>query len=270
MLSTRKIPSINLPLPAKALISPNWPAPENVKALQSTRLGGVSHDPFNDLNLGDHVNDDPAKVLKNRHLLTEHLPNTPLWLKQIHSTKVLSASAILSFSNQPEADASFSQQANEVCTVMTADCLPVLFCNKSGTQVAAAHAGWRGLADGILEKTLQTFDDDPADILAWFGPAIGPSAFEVGDEVRQLFCDHLSQAQSAFMPSPNSFFNPPFNQDKWLADIYKLARQRLECLGLTAIYGGEFCTYTDNQRFFSYRRDGLTGRMASCIWLESF
>lgn len=158
----------------------------------------------------------------------------------------------------PEADASFTTHSNVVCTVMTADCLPLLFCNRQGTVVAAAHAGWRGLLDGVIEATVLRMDVAARELLVWLGPAIGPAAFEVGDEVRDAFIAHDAEAASAFVPSPNG---------RWLADIYRLARQRLNKMGIAAIHGGHWCTYSDSERFYSYRRDGVTGRMASLIWL---
>ncbi len=238
-------------------IRPNWPAPKNVKALQTTRLGGVSLPPYDSLNLGDHVEDDVSLVVQNRQILEQFLPGSPLWLKQVHSTVVVDDIQAV---HNPEADACFTQAQHQVCTVMTADCLPVLFCNESGTQVAAAHAGWRGLAGGVLENTLATFKDEPASILAWLGPAIGPDTFEVGLPVYDAFCHAQPEAIAAFKGIEG--------QNKWYADIYKLARLCLRSAGVTQIYGGEYCTYSDKNRFFSYRRDGVTGRLASCIWLE--
>ncbi len=255
---TLSINSGNNSLPAEsAFITPQWPAPSNVKTLQSTRLGGVSRAPFDALNLGDHVADNPQHVMANRALLEQHLPTSPLWLKQVHSTVVVNEHQAITC---PEADASYTQANNQVCTVMTADCLPVLFCNKAGTQVAAAHAGWRGLLDGILENTLASFNDDSESILVWLGPAIGPTAFEVGQDVYEAFCAQQPRAQAAFKAT---------GQDgKWLADLYALAKLRLNQQGVENIYGGGFCTFSDPKRFFSYRRDGVCGRMASCIWLE--
>ncbi len=246
-----------------SFFEPQWPVPSNVKALQSTRLGGASIAPFGSLNLGDHVKDDVSHVAYNRGLLEQSLPNKPLWLQQVHSTVVVDEQLALT---NPKADACFTMQANQVCTVMTADCLPVLFCNKAGTQVAAAHAGWRGLLDGILENTLATFTDDAADILIWLGPAIGPDTFEVGQEVQEAFCSEQLEARPAFKKQQ---LNSGQSQNKWLADLYTLAKLRLMRAGIHGnnIYGGDLCTYTDEQRFFSYRRDGVTGRMASCIWM---
>lgn len=237
---------------------PDWPAPASVKALSTTRLGGVSVGPYASLNLGAHVGDDPAAVNLNRLQFEQQaaLPATPAWLNQVHGTSVLELSRW--HGDIVSADAAFSRQSGEVCLVMTADCLPVLFCNQQGTQVAAAHAGWRGLCDGVLEKTLALFEH-PADVMVWFGPAIGPSQFEVGAEVRAAFMQKNPGANMAFVPQ---------GQAKYLANIYLLARQRLQAAGVSRFYGGEYCTVSAPELFFSYRRDGQTGRMASCIWLE--
>ena len=224
----------------------------------TTRVGGVSSAPYESLNLGDHVQDDPASVAKNRAVLSENLPAEPIWLSQVHSTRVVEAAT----SNiGAEADASYTDRPNVVSCVMTADCLPVLFCDAAGTQVAAAHAGWRGLLDGVLEATLNTFPN-PSSVMVWFGAAIGPEVFEVGEEVRDDFV-------AAHEPS-GQYFKPKDN-GKFLADIYGLARFRLELAGVKSesIYGGDLCTVSDESRFFSFRRDGQTGRMATCIWLES-
>ncbi len=236
------------------MIVPDWPAPPHVKSLMTTREGGVSGAPWASFNLGDHVGDDPLHVAANRARLRQHLPAEPGWLKQIHGVTVVEAGADLL-----EADAAFSRQSGSVCAVLTADCLPVLFCDRAGSVVAAAHAGWRGLADGVLEATVAAMQVPPGDILAWMGAAIGPQAFEVGDEVRQAFVAQHPEAAVAFRPHAPG---------KWLADIYQLARIRLESAGVQAIYGGGRCTFTEADSFFSYRRDGVTGRMASLIWLE--
>jgi len=242
---------------SKSFITPDWPAPSNVNALQSTRIGGTSSAPYAALNFGDHVGDLPGKVQQNRSLLRAMLPGEPLWLKQVHGTRIADADAFEE--PTPVADASISRQAGRVCVVMTADCLPVLFCDQAGTVVAAAHAGWRGLLDGVLENTIAAMQCPPGQLMAWLGPAIGPGAFEVGDEVRQAFVSRDPAAAAAFTVS-NS-------QDKWLAALYRLGRQRIEGGGLNAIYGGGLCTFHDSERYFSYRRDGITGRMASLIWL---
>jgi len=236
-------------------IVPDWDAPPSVKALVTTRHGGVSHAPFDSLNLGDHVNDDPHAVAQNRAILRQLLPSEPMWLKQVHGIRVANADQIV---DNLEADASVAHAKNSVCAVMTADCLPVLLCNDAGTVVGAAHAGWRGLVSGVIERSVEAMAVPPASVMAYLGPAIGPQAFEVGDEVRQVFMAHDPAAQLAFLPR---------GPGKWLADIYLLARQRLNALGVTRVYGGDFCTFTDNDRFFSYRRDGATGRMAALIWM---
>ncbi|MDP2961689.1 MAG: peptidoglycan editing factor PgeF [Sulfurimicrobium sp.] len=238
---------------------PDWPAPVNVQARSTTRHGGVSAVPYASFNLGGHVGDDPVAVATNRNELRTYLPAEPLWLKQVHGRGVVNADEAQGI---PEADGGFSRQAGRICAVLTADCLPVLFCDRSGTVVAAAHAGWRGLADGVLEAAVEAMSVEPGEILAWLGPAIGPQAFEVGEDVREVFMAHDPVAASAFMPSSSS------GAGKWLADIYLLARQRLARAGVTRVYGGEYCTHTDTERFFSYRRDGLTGRMASLVWLD--
>jgi YfiH family protein len=219
----------------------------------TTREGGVSAAPWASFNLGDHVGDNAAHVVANRTHLRQQLPSDPGWLKQVHSAKVVETGA-----GVPEADASLTRQTGTVCAVLTADCLPVLFCDRAGSVVAAAHAGWRGLADGVLEATVAAMQVAPGDILAWMGAAIGPQAFEVGDEVRQAFVAQHPEAAMAFHPHAPG---------KWLADIYQLARIRLESAGVQAVYGGGRCTFTETERFFSYRRDGVTGRMASLIWL---
>ena len=241
-------------------IKPEWPAPANVHAVVTTRQGGFSQAPYDSLNVGDHVGDDPYAVAKNRHLVGDllHLPTEPLWLQQVHGVVV---SGMNTSSCTPQADAAVAFKAKQVCVVMTADCLPVLFCDKAGTRVAAAHAGWRGLCDGVLEETVKALDCQPHELLAWMGPAIGPSAFEVGSEVRAEFIQYDAQAEQAFVKSQSD--------GKWLGDLYQLARQRLNNVGLSAICGGGFCTYTDKARFFSYRRDNVTGRMASLIWLST-
>lgn len=241
-------------------IYPDWQAPKNIKALMTVRTGGVSLPPFDSFNLGDHVCDDPKAVQQNRSLLVDKfdLPHPPLFLTQTHSTKVIE----LPFTgSNVEADAVYTQQANQVCLVMTADCLPVLFFNKEGTEVAAAHAGWRGLCDGILEETVSKFKCPTSDIIAWLGPAIGPTAFQVGEEIIEQFCAFDSNAKLAFRPDLTT-------SGKFLGNLYQLATQRLNKLGITEISGGGHCTYTEQDKFFSYRRDKKTGRMASLIWIE--
>ncbi|KAA3655270.1 MAG: peptidoglycan editing factor PgeF [Proteobacteria bacterium] len=237
------------------VITPDWPAPPGVHALMTTRVGGVSTGPFASLNLGDHVGDAPAAVAANRRALTAWCPAPPRWLNQVHGVEVVPAASIEA---AVDADASFARREDVVCAVMTADCLPVLFCDTKGAVVAAAHAGWRGLHAGVLEQTVARMQVPPGDVMAWLGAAIGPDAFEVGDEVRAAFVAHEAAAAAAFRPG-----RVP---GKWLADLYALARQRLAACGVTRVYGGDLCTVSDPQRFFSYRRDGQTGRMAAMVW----
>lgn len=240
-------------------IVPDWPAPGQVRAFVTTRHGGVSVAPYADLNLGGHVGDSAVAVTANRLRLRESLPSEPLWLNQVHGSGIVDADRVEGI---PEADGSVARKAGTVCAVLSADCLPILLCDRAGTVVGAAHAGWRGLAGGVVEAAVDAMRIDPAEILVWLGPAIGPRAFEVGEEVRQIFIAHDPAAEQAFVPlaSPST--------DKWLADIYLLARQRLARMGITQVFGGEFCTFGDMERFYSYRRDGVTGRMASLVWLD--
>ena len=238
----------------QAWLTPDWPAPAWVKACVTTRAGGVSQAPFDSFNLGAHVGDEVAAVAQNRHSLIARLNCQPAWLQQVHGTVVADAdpSAVV------EADASWTATAGIACTVMTADCLPALFCDRAGTRVAAAHAGWRGLVNGVLEATLDALAVPAEEVLVWLGPAIGPQAFEVGGEVREAFMAVQPEADQAFVPS--------INAGKSMADIYQLARLRLAARGVTAVYGGGFCTVSD-PRFFSYRRSARTGRFASLVWL---
>ena len=256
------------------IIFPEWDAPDNIKSMQTTRLDGHSHPPFDCFNLAEHVADNIHNVRQNRQKLAKLLPTEPKWLNQIHSNTVVDASLS---TPAMDADGSYTTQSNVVSVVMTADCLPVLICNRQGNGVAAIHAGWRGLLNGILEqgvnKLLDATDGKPEDILVWLGPAIGPEMFEVGDEVRQAFLDkalegsydHLNIAK-CFIPSANE--TGTSIERKWLADIYQLARVRLSAIGVENFFGGTYCTYNENERFYSYRRDGKTGRMASLIWIE--
>ena len=236
---------------------PEWEIPANVRALQTTRMGGVSRAPWDGFNLGDHVGDVPEAVAANRALLRRKLPGDPFWLKQVHGTVAVDVDK---WPKINQGDAAYSRQPGHVCAVMTADCLPVLFCDRQGLLVAAAHAGWRGLLAGVLESAVGAMQVVPGNILAWLGPAIGPAHFEVGGEVRDAFV--------AGDPAASLAFAPRAADGKWLCDIYLLARQRLRRMGVTAISGGDACTVSDGDRFFSYRRDGVTGRMASLIWLE--
>ena len=238
-------------------IVPDWPAPSRVRSLQTTRNGGASVAPYDSLNLGDHVGDTPLTVMRNRMRLAPLLPSEPVWLKQVHGTTVIDTG--VAGCAAPEADACISRQRGAVCVVMTADCLPLLLCDEQGSVVAAVHAGWRGLCDGVIEQAVQAMQVPPQTLLAWLGPAIGPHAFEVGDEVRDAFIARQAEAEAAFVAH---------TPGKWLADLYRLAHQRLNTFGVTRIYGGGLCTYTERERFFSYRRDGATGRMGTFIWLE--
>jgi hypothetical protein len=252
---------------APAVLVPDWPdLPANVAALSTLRGGGVSQAPYDDgrggggLNLGTHVGDDSAMVAENRARLRTLLPAEPAWLTQVHGTAVLDAADL---HNAPQADASITSKPGVVCAIMTADCLPVLFCDRQGKVVGAAHAGWRGLAAGVLENTIAAMRAIGAgDIMAWLGPAIGPANFEVGDEVRQAFIAVDPKANAAFVAN----LKVP---GKYFADIYCLARLALQRQGVRQITGGGCCTVTERERFYSYRRDGVTGRMASLIWLRA-
>lgn len=245
-------------------LRPDWPAPPRVHAFMTTRAGGVGQAPFDSFNLATHVGDDPAAVAENRRRLRQWLPAEPLWLNQVHGCDVIPP-AFNQENIPPSADAAIARQPGQVRAVLTADCLPVLFCDRAGSVVAAAHAGWRGLAGGVLEATVAAMDTSPEHLLAWFGCAIGPTAFEVGDEVREAFISQHPLAAIAFRPAlPGTLDAAP---KKWLADLYTLARIRLAVIGLTAVHGGGLCSYHDT-RFFSYRRAPRCGRMASVIWLE--
>jgi hypothetical protein len=237
-------------------IVPDWPAPANVRAFSTTRSGGVSQGRYASLNLAQHVDDDQRSVAANRETLRRdlQLPAEPCWLQQCHGTTVVEIPA----TGTSQADASVARQPGQVCAVLTADCLPVLMCDRQGERVAAAHAGWRGLAAGILQATLATMQADPAGILVWLGPAIGPRAFEVGEDVYLAFTRQNAAMEPAFSPS---------SPQHWYADLYRLAQISLQASGVQHIFGGHWCTWTDRQRFYSYRRDGVTGRMASLIWL---
>lgn len=239
-------------------VQPEWPAPARVRTLVTTRQGGVSAAPYDSLNLGDHVGDDPERVGENRAQVEALLPGIPAWLNQVHGTRVLELDEA---DPVRRADAAVARKPGQVCVVMTADCLPVLLCDREGGAVAAAHAGWRGLADGVLEATVWHMGVPPYRLMAWLGPAIGSQAFEVGQDVFDACTHHDARAANAFLPAPSGV------QGKYLADLYTLARLRLEMAGVWQVFGGRFCTYSDPERFFSYRRDGVTGRMASLIWL---
>jgi hypothetical protein len=230
--------------------------------LATTRETGCSIGPFASFNLADHVGDDPRQVAANRRHLRELVPGMPVepsWLNQVHGRVCVSLDTVAAES-PIEADASLATDSRHVCAILTADCLPVLLCDEAGTAVAAAHAGWRGLAGGILEVTVAAFAQPPQRLMAWLGPAIGPAAFEVGNEVREAFTCHDGAAAAAFVPGRNG---------KWLCDLYALARRKLAIAGVIRVYGGGYCTFNDAQRFFSYRRDGRTGRMATLIWIDA-
>jgi YfiH family protein len=246
-------------LTATSLIRPEWPAPAAVQAASTTRLGGISQGRFAALNLGFHTQDDAAAVQHNREQLYAQLglQQEPAWLRQVHGNTVVEATKV--GSEPPVADASVCQQPGKACIVMTADCLPVLLCDRAGRCIAAAHAGWRGLAADIITATVQAMPCAAEDLMAWLGPAIGPEVFEVGEEVRDQFLAQETGHQACFKPSPAG---------RWLADIYALARRQLDAAGVGEIYGGGWCTVSDPDRFYSYRRDGSSGRMASLIWLQ--
>lgn len=238
------------------LIIPDWPLPSNLRAVQTTRAGGVSTGPWDSLNLALHTGDDPASVHRNRVRLSDALRirRVPAWPRQVHGVVVADAATL---SEDVAADAVLARHAEQICSVQTADCLPVLFASLDGRAVAAAHAGWRGLVGGVLEATVDALGHAPAEVTAWLGPAIGPEAFEVGPEVRSAFVTDQPEAAEAFRPGTG---------DRWFADIYHLARLRLERAGVREIHGGGSCTYTESDTFFSYRRDGTCGRMATLIW----
>lgn len=249
--------SANEPVPF--FIAADWPAPLGVYAGTTTRWGGVSAAPFDHLNLATHVGDDPESVAENRQRLTKtlHLPATPRWLDQVHGTLVADES--FPATACPVADAAYTNRLNEVLVVLTADCLPVVFTSADGQEIACAHAGWRGLAAGVLEATLARFSAPAHIIQAWLGPAIGPTAFEVGDEVRTAFLSTNDADTCAFTPTGTT--------GKWWADLFLLARLRLQRAGLTAIFGGGLCTVNSPDRFYSYRASGgHCGRMATLIW----
>jgi YfiH family protein len=241
------------------LIYPDWPAAPQVRAVSTTRLGGVGQEPFDSFNLGDHVGDNAFHVSLNRQRLQHRLelPNEIFWLRQVHGTRAVCAEEI---QVPVDADAIYTFRPGFICAVLTADCLPILLCDRAGTWVAGIHAGWRGLVEGIVTTTLMSINQAPSQILAWLGPAIGPHCFEVGEEVREAFIKQDRNTANCFRPTLTG---------RWWADIYALARCQLHASGVNAVYGGTLCTFTDQQRFFSYRRDGSkTGRMATLIWLQ--
>jgi hypothetical protein len=243
----------------RELIEPDWPAPRNVRAVATTRLGGVSIGTYRSLNLADHVGDDPASVAENRRRLARSLdlPAEPHWLQQVHGTTVRDADA----HSGGAADAMIASAPGEVCVVLTADCLPVLLCDDSGLHVGAVHAGWRGLAAGVIEATILAFMRKGVaaeKLLAWIGPSIGPRAYEVGDDVRDAFLARDPAAAAGFAENARG---------RWQLDMPLIARRRLAAAGVTRVWGGDLCTHGDPRRFFSYRRDGTCGRQATLIWL---
>lgn len=239
-------------------VEPGWPAPVGVRALSTFRSGGTSGAPYESLNLGDHVGDAAANVAENRRRLAAAagLPVEPVWLEQVHGTHVADLDG---FGGAGPADAAFTRQAGRVCAILTADCLPLLLTADTGGLVAAAHAGWRGLALGVIEATVQALKVPPGRLLAWLGPAIGPKHFEVGPEVREALLQGDSGADAAFVAN---------ERGRFMADLATLARRRLSALGVSRVHGGGECTFAAGDRYFSHRRDGITGRQATLIWLE--
>ena len=237
-------------------LTPEWQAPSNVRTLVTTRRGGVSEPPYDSLNVGIAVGDHPEAVAENRARRTALLPGAPRWLRQVHGNAVAEADDV---TVPVEADGAFTRTPGVVCVVQMADCMPVLFAADDGSVVAAAHAGWRGLASGILENTIGALNIEPRRLHAWLGPAIGPARFEVGDEVREAFMAQSADAASAFTAHA---------QGKWLADLFLLARQRLRRAGVGHISASGLCTVSDPTRFFSHRRDRISGRMAAAIWID--
>jgi YfiH family protein len=246
-------------LEAPQFLHPDWPAPAQVRAACTTRIGGVSRGVYASLNLGRGSGDEAAAVDENRRRLRQalDLPAEPCWLRQVHGVEAVQMPQA---APDPAADASFSFEVGVVCAVQAADCLPVLLCDRAGSVVAAAHAGWRGLAGGVLERTVAALRVPPGELLAWLGPAIGPDAFEVGAEVRERFLETDGAAADAFRPG--------LRAGKYYADLFALARMRLARAGVRQVSGGGWCTHSDPARFYSYRRDGASGRMAALIWLE--
>jgi len=244
--------------PGIIFITPEWPAPPGVHACTTTRAGGVSRAPYESLNLAAHVGDDVRDVDINRRraAMSLGLPAAPLWLTQVHGNDVVDAAASPS---GVTADAAFTTRPGIVCAVLTADCLPVVLCHRDGGRVAAVHVGWRGLVNGVIDAALHALDCPGDQLLAWLGPAIGPRVYEVGDDVKALLSNAVGDAAGAFVGAPAG---------KWYADLYTLAARRLAGLGVSHVYGGRWCTYTDPHRFYSYRRDGVTGRMATLVWMD--
>jgi len=241
--------------PDSRWIVPDWPATPRVRALITTRAGGVSAGRYAGLNLGTGVGDDPEHVARNRAIVRACLPGDPLYLKQVHGIRVVDAAEPAA---GVEADGAVARASGVVCAVLTADCVPLLLCDRAGSVAGVAHAGWRGLAAGLVGEVVRAMGSPPGEILAYLGPAIGPLAYEVGEDTRRAFVDEDPGAAAAFAPGRNG---------KYLADLYRLARRRLAAAGVAAVYGGGFCTVAE-ERFFSFRRDGVTGRMASFVWIE--
>ena len=239
-------------------IEPDWPVARHVRVLSTLRAGGVSEGPYASLNLAAHVGDRPEAVAANRLLLREaaRLPGEPLWLEQVHGNAVVRHAGAVAA--PPRADASVAFEPGRVCAVMTADCLPVVLVDRAGTRIGVAHAGWRGLLGGVLQATIAALEVPAAQLLAWLGPAIGPDAFEVGPEVRDAYQSRDAGSEACFVPG---------DRGRYRADLYRLARGALDAAGVGSVHGGGWCTYGDANRFFSYRRDGTTGRMATLAWL---
>ena len=248
---------------APKLVFLDWPAPATVKACTTLRVPGISKPPYDTFNLALHVGDKAQSVLENRRILSAALKQDNIhWLNQTHSTDVVQVTSATLTAESLLADASFTREKNQVCCVLTADCLPVFFCNKKGSQVAIAHAGWRGLCNGILQRTLATFDQSET-VMAYLGPAISQAAFEVGNDVRDSFLDAYADTVDL-----ESYFSAESGH-KWMADLYGIAKSILKHQGLMDIYGGDGCTFLEPEHYFSYRRDGVTGRMAHLIWLDT-
>ena len=256
------------------IVLPNWPAPPGVRVATTTRRGGISAAPFDTFNLAAGIGDSPAAVAENRSCLTRalRLPEAPRWLKQVHGTRVVDAQSVGEPAATPsagapadppvtlvEADAIVARHPGPVCVVLTADCIPVVISDRNGSRVAIAHAGWRGLAAGVLETTVAALGGPSKALIGWLGPGIGVDHYEVSDDVRDVFLAHAPDDATAFVPSPPGC---------WLADLFELARRRLHRAGVVSVYGGEHCTFSDPDRFYSYRRDGATGRIATIAWIE--
>lgn len=243
------------------LIVPDWPAPIRIRAAFTLRSHGVSRPPFDSFNIGAHVGDEPRAVAENRARLQESLalPAEPTWLEQVHGHRVVDLDTQASLDSLGPADGSLTRTVGRICAIQVADCMPVLFAAADGSAVGAAHAGWRGLAGGVLEAMVRAMNTPPGELLAWLGPAIGQGHFEVGEEVRAAFLVDDAGAGAAFSAN---------QRGRWQCDLYSLARRKLAALGVPSVHGGSWCTYADPERFFSYRRDGRCGRMAAVIWID--